>query len=207
MLKIIKKRNGSFKNKLTLKKQVMKKLAILSGTFLLIVAVAQGQVQKTEKEKGTKKEVKTERKVLKKLEGTDVSVLAKNNFSKDFSDVKIVQSKRVNTFDEFLFTDKNGQEMKAYYDYEGTLVGTTQNKTFADIPDKAQKEIKAKYKEYKIGDVTFFDDNEYNDTDMMLWGLQFDDKDLYFVELTKGTSNIIVQVDTEGRVTLFKKLS
>jgi hypothetical protein len=185
----------------------MKKLAILSGTLLFIVALAQVQAQKTEKEKGTKKEVKTERVALRKLEGTNVSVLAKNNFSKDFSDAKNVQSKRVNTFDEFLFTDKNGQEMKAYYDYEGNLVGTTQNKTFADIPAKAQKEIKARYKEYNIGDVTFFDDNEYNDTDMVLWGLQFDDKDLYFVELTKGTSKIIVQVDTEARVSLFKKLS
>jgi hypothetical protein len=97
--------------------------------------------------------------------------------------------------------------MKAYYDYEGNLVGTTQKKAFADIPVKGQEEIKTKYKDYTIGDVTFFDDNEFNDTDMILWGLQFDDRDLYFVELTKGTGKIIVQVDAEARVSFFKKLS
>jgi hypothetical protein len=187
----------------------MKKLAILSGTFLFIVALAQGQAQKTEKEKvrGTKSEVKTERVALRKLEGTNVSVLAKNNFSKDFSGAKNVQSKRANTFDEFLFTNKDGQEMKAYYDYEGNLVGTTQRKTFADIPIKGQEQIKAKYKDYTIGEVLFYDDNEMNDTDMVLYGLQFDDKDLYFVELVKGTSKIVVQVDMEARVSFFKKLS
>jgi hypothetical protein len=41
---------------------------------------------------------------------------------------------------------------------------------------------------------------------MILWGLQFDDRDLYFVELTKGASKIIVQVDAEARVSFFKKL-
>jgi hypothetical protein len=187
----------------------MKKLAILTGTFLVIVAVAQGQTQKADKAKAkeTKKEAKTERVPLRKLEGTKVGVLAINNFSKDFSDAKFVQSKRVDTFDEFQFINKNGQEMKAYYDYEGNLVGTTQKKTFADVPAKGQEEIKANYKDYTIGDVTFFDDNELNDTDMILWGLQFDDRDLYFVELAKGTSKIIVQVDGQQRVSFFKKLS
>ena len=187
----------------------MKKLAILSGTFLVIVAVAQGQTQKADKEnvKEIKKEVKTERVPLRKLEGANVGLLAKNNFSKDFRDANFVQSKRVNTFDEFQFIDKDGKEMKAYYDYVGNLVGTTQKKTFADVPTKGQEEIKAKYKDYTIGDVTFFDDNESNDTDMILWGLQFDDRDLYFVELTKGTSKIIVQVDAEARLFFFKKLS
>ena len=186
----------------------MKKLAILSMTFLLVVAVVQGQTQKADKEKvkEIKKELKTERVALRKLEGTNVSVLAKNNFSKDFPDATNVRSKRVDTFDEFQFTDKTGELMKAFYDYAGNLVGTTLKKTFADVPVKGQEKIKAEYKDYTIGDVIFYDDNELNDTDMILWGLQFDDRDLYFVELTKGASKIIVQVDAEARVSFFKKL-
>jgi hypothetical protein len=189
----------------------MKKLAILSGTFLFIVAVGQGQAQKEDNDKEnvkeTKSELKTERIALRKLEGKNVGVLAKNNFSKDFSDAKDVQPMRGINFDEFLFTNKDGNRIKAYYDYDGNLVGTTQSKTFADIPLKGQKEIKEKYKDYTIGDVFFYDDNEMNDTDMMLYGLQFDDKDLYFVELTKGPSKIVVQVDMQARVSFFKKLS
>jgi hypothetical protein len=189
----------------------MKKLAILSGTFLFIVAVAQGQTQKEDNDKDnmkeTKSELKTERIALRKLEGTTVGLLARNNFTKDFSDAKDVEPIRGNNFDEFLFTNKDGNKIKAYYDYDGNLVGTTQKKTFADIPIKGREQIKDKYKDYTIGDVFFYDDNEMNDTDMMLYGLQFDDKDLYFVELLKGTSKIIVMVDMQARVSFFKKLS
>ena len=96
--------------------------------------------------------------------------------------------------------------MKAFYDGDGSLVGTTSSITFAQIPAKGQKEINTKYKGYKIGPVVFFDDNENNETDMILYGLQFDDTDSYFVELTKGQDKIVVKVDPAGFVDFFMKL-
>jgi len=41
---------------------------------------------------------------------------------------------------------------------------------------------------------------------MVLWGIQFDDADNYFVELSKGTKKIIVEVSPEGTVGYFKEL-
>jgi hypothetical protein len=96
--------------------------------------------------------------------------------------------------------------MKTFYDIDGILVGTTQIKTFGDVPVKGQQAIKKNYKDYTIGQVVFYDDNEANDTDMKLYGMQFDDKDNYFVELLKGTNKIVVQVNTEGDVFFFKDL-
>jgi len=185
----------------------MKKLGILLMTFLFALSVVQGQTQKTEKgkTKETKKESKAERVPLKKLGGTVVNVNAKNNFDLDFGKIPNVIWTRIENFDEAVFT-KDGKEMRAYYDSDGKLVGTTQYVTFDKLPEKAKQEIKTKYKEYTVGPVIFYDDNELNETDMVLWSVQFDDEDNYFVELTKGTEKIILRVNPLGNVAFFKTL-
>jgi hypothetical protein len=38
---------------------------------------------------------------------------------------------------------------------------------------------------------------------MLLYGLQFDDMDNYFVEISRGTRNIVLRVDTTGYVEFF----
>lgn len=196
----------------------MKKLAILSLIAIFVLAFEQLPAQEVKKEaikseiKGAKKEVKTEkkevkaeRKELRKLEGSVVSEMTKNAFYADFGNIKNVTWKRDVYLDEAVFA-KDGKEMKAYYDFNSKLVGTTSMKTFADIPQTAQKEIKNKYKGYTIGEVVFFDDNEANDTDMLLFGTQFEDADNYFVELSKANENIILQVNALGEVFYFEKL-
>ncbi len=186
----------------------MKRFAILSMAFLFTMSIVHGQTKQEEKKeiKDTRKELKTERVALKKLEGNVVSERAKNNFLVDFHGATNANWKRVDTFDEVTFKNKDGQDMKAFYDSDGVLVGTTQNKTFGDLPAAGQKEIKDKYKDYTVGKVIFFDDNEANDTDMILYGTQFDDADNYFVEMAKGTKKIVVQVNPKGETLFFKEL-
>ena len=186
----------------------MKKLVFLSMTFLFTMSIILGQTQKADKEKTkeTKKEAKTERVALKKLEGVDVSPVAKSNFSSDFKDAKNVEWKRVDTYDKASFTNKDGKKISAFYDFDGNLVGTTQFKTFADISENGQKDIKKNNKDYTIGQVVFYKDNENNDTDMILYGVQFGSQDNYFVELTKGTNKIVLQVNPSGEVFFFKQL-
>jgi hypothetical protein len=185
----------------------MKKLAVLSFTALFAIVMNQSQAQESGKEQAnsTKKEVKAERKALRKLEGNNVNEIAKNSFYKDFGNTTNVQWKRNENFDVASFSE-NGQKMEAFYDYDANLVGTTTAKTFADLPANAQKEIRSKYKAYSIGPVIFFDDNEWNETDMILYGSQFNDADNYFVELSKGNEKIIVRVDVPGFVYDFTKL-
>ena len=86
------------------------------------------------------------------------------------------------------------------------MVGTTSAKTFTDIPSKAQKFINEKYKDYSVGGVLFFDDNEFNETDMMLYNQQFDDEDSYFVELKKDNEEIVLHVTMDGLVFFFTRL-
>ena len=152
-----------------------------------------------------KKEIKEEQKKLRKLKGKEVSSQSKQAFYGDFGNIPVTKWERTANFDEATFT-KDGLVMKAYYDADSKLVGTTTHKTFADIPASAQKEINKKYQGYTKGDVIFFDDNELNETDMVMFGNQFDDADNYFVDLKKDNKEIILQVNMGGDVSFFKQM-
>ncbi|MBL7737119.1 MAG: hypothetical protein JNL51_16805 [Chitinophagaceae bacterium] len=156
-------------------------------------------------EKALKKEKKEYHKKLVKLESKEVSYQSKQQFNSDFRDASAVTWKRTNYFDEASFT-KDGVRMTAYYDNESNLVGTTTAKTANDIPAAALKEISKKYKDYTIQSVMLFDDNEFNETDMLLYDTQFDDADNYFVEMKKGADELILKVDMQGNVSYFKEI-
>ena len=179
----------------------MKKVIVMSIAVLLFMTIS--TIQSTAQE--PKKEKKSEMVPLKKLEGTKVSDVAKSNFMADFGNIPDVQWTRAKNFDEAMFT-KNGKKLHAWYDFENKLVGTTSIVTFADLPAAGQKNIKTKYKDYSVGQVIFFDDNEMNETDMMLYNRQFDDADNYFVELSKANEKLVLRVNTLGEVFFFKQL-
>ena len=193
----------------------MKKLLIFSAAGIIIAATVSAQANTeilnsdmasiNKNETTTKKEKKEERKELRKLKGQEVTYQSREAFFKDFGDIPVTKMERTMNFDKFTFT-QNGREMTAYYDIESNLVGTVSDKTFSDLPANAQKYIQDKYKDYTPGTVIFFDDNELNETDMILFGTQFDDADNYFVELKKENKNIIVQVTMKGEVAYFSEM-
>lgn len=160
-------------------------------------------------EKAIKKEEKSikkeDRKELRELKGSEVSYQAKQAFAGDFGNITSYSSERLDNFDEFIFL-KDGQTMSAFYDYDSKLVGTTTKKSFSDLPAKAKKYIGEKYAGYTPVDVLMFDDNEFNETDMVLYGYQFDDEDSYFVELAKDNKKIVVQVGMDGGVSYYTRL-
>lgn len=193
----------------------MKSLIVASLAILLASVATQAQDEyATPNKEGQpanqeaafiKKEKREERKALRKLSGQEPSYQSKEQFAEDFDNVSNVSWKRTKYFDEATFT-KDGQRMTAFYDNENTLVGTTQVKSFADLPADAQKTIGKKYKDYNIGKVILFDDNESNDASMLLYGQQFEDTDNYFVELQKDNRDIVLQVNMEGEVFFFTQL-
>lgn len=203
---------------LTFKTLAMKKVAILSMTVLLAMSFIPLAAQDVNKDllkskiKSEKSEIKTEKKEVKaikeelhKLVGGIIPKLTMDAFITDFGNIPDAKWKRTIYFDEVVFT-KDGKEMKAYYDSSSKLVGTTMTKTFEDMPVSAQKEINKKYKDYTVKRVVFFDDNEFNETDMLLWNTQFADSDNYFVVMTKDKKEIVLQVNANGEVNFFKEL-
>ena len=96
--------------------------------------------------------------------------------------------------------------MIAYFDINGALVGTTTIKKASELSNTIEKSIKKLYPDATIGQVTYFQDNEENTTDMTLYGIQFESKTQYFIELTQGTNKFVVMSDKEGDISLFKQL-
>jgi hypothetical protein len=193
----------------------MKKSILFIVAFVSISSLVNAQDPSTVKkeiktikneEATLQKEKKEKRKELRKLNGLEVSSLSKEHFAVDFSGVTDAKWIRSDYFDEATFI-KDGKATVAFYDHEAKLVGTTQIVTYADLPAKAMDYINKKYTDYSKGTVIFFDDNEFNETDMVLYGLQFDDQDNYFVELSKNNSKLIVRVKPNGDVFYFKELN
>jgi hypothetical protein len=125
--------------------------------------------------------------------------IIKSQFAADFPNAKNVHFARINDLNKISFT-QDKEKMNAYYDDGDQLVGTIQKESFADLPDNAQKEIQNKYPGYTIANVVKFNDNESDDTEILLYGISMDDADNYFVELKNDSKAILIKVDLSGGV-------
>jgi hypothetical protein len=127
------------------------------------------------------------------------------HFKIDFPNATNVSWKK-NGYEEALFTIE-GKEMKAFYDYDNELIGTTTPVDYNTIPQAARKYIEKHFSGYIPQQVIMFDDNEYNDSDMILYGNPFADEDSYFIELSNNNKTIVLQSNMEGLVSFFKDIS
>lgn len=190
--------------------------------FLFSISLVFGQNEERVKEliktegkikeeiKDTKEELKIQKEELKsvkdtrmKLEGSNVSDRAKESFNDDFGNNTDVIWKRGEFYDTATFT-KDGKIMKAHYDYDSQLIGTTWNVIFSDLPADGQKKINEKYKDYEVGEIIFYDDNEPVDVDFFIYESPFKHEDNYFVELVKEAKHIILKVNKNGDISFFK---
>jgi len=188
----------------------MKKIFFVAGILFTTTTVtfAHNTLTRTDRKetrierKKTRKELRREREAENRNE---VSILTKIQFAADFPHAENVSFAKTENYDEVSFiSDK--KNLTAYYDYRSNLVGTTRNVTFADLPERGQKEILEKYGDYTITGVIKYDDNEDNDTDMILYGTSFDDADNYFVELKKDDEAIVVKIDLAGYASYFSEM-
>jgi hypothetical protein len=169
--------------------------------------MAQNEIVYTGNDKESRQEKRESAAAYRTLKRNErgVSYQSNQQFLRDFPNAENVNWNVGKVFEEVIFTDA-GIKTTAYYDHDSQLVGTTSEKTFADIPVKAQENIKNHYKGYNVETVILFDDNEDNDTDMTLYGTSFEDADNYFVALKNDKEFVIVKADMEGAVSFFKKL-
>jgi len=189
----------------------MKKLMIYSTAILMMLSIStlkaqEGNGMAMKSMKSPKKsETKAERKDVRKEDRNLVSDISMEEFGRDFGKVSDLTWERDPFFDIATFT-KDGHQYKAFYGIDSKLVGTTTVKTFADLPKNAQKQIKKEYSDYNVDKVVFFEDNQQNNNDMLLYGTQFEDADNYFVEMSGNNKNIVIQVNPEGWIFFFKEL-
>jgi hypothetical protein len=190
----------------------MKNGLIIGSMLLFIATSAFSTVEPTTFNRGdntSHKTNKAQRELNRELRreklATQPNYTTEQNFLVQFPDATNISWKR-DGFEEAAFT-MNGKDMKAFYDYNNELVGTTSPVSYAELPADAQQYLEKHYADYTSGTVIMYDDNEYNDTDMMLYGNTFQDEDNYFVEMSNNQKKIVLQVNMEGLVTFFKDIT
>jgi hypothetical protein len=182
----------------------MKKLLLVSAaTFIFIAGVnAQSSEAGMNNEQHEQHPWKRD---SKRQKLNNISMQARDQFVEEFGAVPDVKWMKTAIFYRASFR-KEGQHFKVYYDEQAKQVGTLSPRSFHDLPANAQQYINSTYKGFKKKNVIYFDDNELNQTDMLLYGKQFENMDSYFVELKKGSQKIVLKVNTTGEVVFFKQL-
>jgi hypothetical protein len=186
------------------KTEIMKKLFLVAGALMVTstLTFAHNKNGLIEARKGNleendyRKEIIIEQRIGNPSE---VSGITKSQFTNDFPDATNVHFESTRDFDKISFM-QGAKEITAYYDYQSQLLGTTEKKAFTDLPSNAQNEILEKYSGYAIADVVEFNDNQSNNSEMVLYGNSYDDGDNYFVELKANSKAILVKVDLAGGV-------
>lgn len=162
---------------------------------------SQFQQDKTELRHDRKmvREVREEKEEIRELNNIPEAVSQK--FKDNFSKAQNVAWSAPEGFYEVDFTLKNKPE-SAYYDYNGHLIGIGHFLTYGDLPAKARKRIARDYKGYTPVRTMFYDDNEDNYINMLVFEQPID-RDSYITELKKGKHHVVLQIDTDGEVSLF----
>jgi hypothetical protein len=189
----------------------MKKLAILSITLLFVCTVGQINARPTSTE--IKKEIKKEAIVvnatdhpeLKKLEGSVVNQESKTNFYTTIGVMSNVVWTRGDYYDIATYSQE-GTEKISYFDIDGQLVGTTTIIKASDLSNTLQKSIKKQYPDCTIGQITYFQDSDQGATAMLLYGIEFENQNHYFIELSNNSSKFIALGESNGDLTFFKQL-
>jgi hypothetical protein len=190
----------------------MKHVFIIGSMLLLTATMAFSQDEQafydtsnSTSHKITKSQREENRAIRREKALSEPNYTTEQNFEVRFPDATNISWKKIG-IEEASFTG-NGKAMKAFYDYNHELIGTTTPVNYLDIPAIARKFIEKHYSGYTAQSVILFDDNEYNQSEMLLYGNAFADADNYFIELSNNNKTIVLEVNMEGLVTYFKDLS
>ena len=180
----------------------MKKI-IVAAMLMAGAYIANAGTTNTRTDRETRKQLRKERRERRnELWLHSVNGVMESQFYADFPNASNV-SWTQGAFAEATFTD-NEVVKTAYYDEDNELVGTTSEIDYSLLPESARRNIDKEYKDYKVDKVILFDDNEANDTSMLLFDNSFGDQDTYFPVLSNGSKKIILKVTMEGEVSFFK---
>lgn len=148
------------------------------------------------------REVREEKQQLKELNNIPDAIMQK--FNANFPKAQNVAWSVPANYVQVDFTS-NGKHRAAYYDYNNHLIGTSHFLSYSMLPENGRARIARDYKGYTPVKTMFYDDNEDNDLNMILFDMPIE-KDSYFVQLKNGAKQIVVQVDTDGEVSYFSDL-
>ncbi len=145
------------------------------------------------------------KKAQRSLKLYEPTIQTRSTFAEDFDNTPVTEWKQIDNLDEACFT-QNGKRYSAFYDAENNLVATTSDASFEDLPMRARDYIETKYTGFVVDQVIYYDDNEFNESDMVLFSQPFQDEDSYFIQLSNGNERVVLHVYLNGDVSMFKAM-
>jgi hypothetical protein len=124
-------------------------------------------------------------------DGSKVNNKALKHFNTEFAEATHVEWKTGADFAKASFI-WNEQRMEAFYDSDGELIGTSRAVTLERLPMNASRYIQRKYADYTPTEAIEFDNVKE--------GLG------YYVSLVKDNTKVVLQVSSQGSVSVFKKI-
>jgi len=183
----------------------MKKIIFAVASLIFISTTA--FCQNAQSLSDSHKEIKKEKRVIRRdLIRNEVAPESKTQFQNDFPGASNVTYLHTGQYDKISFINSKKIKLDAFYDANHELIGTVKNMAYKNIPQSLKNKIATKFKGYTADNALFFDDNEANETDMILYESTFDDADNYFIEMHNGAGKIVVKASPEGVISLFKKI-
>jgi hypothetical protein len=125
-----------------------------------------------------------------------ITYTVSSEFDSTFSEAKNVNWTVTSNVQKATFT-MNDVKMTAFYNLQGEYLGVTQDVAYTTLDVKAQKQIAAKYADYKVGEVIKLTtaDNQTNS-----------DQTVYFVDLAGKSDELLVRVTPSDDVYFFQKV-
>lgn len=137
----------------------------------------------------------------------ELSFWVSNAFQRDFQNAKNVSWEKLNdTYVASFITRKN--EMKAYYQNDGNLVGTSRSVVVDDLPDEIIRTIGKRFREYTIQNAVEYSPylliagNSLKEHALGIDGS--DEGTLYFLQISDAQSEKLVKVPTRGNIEILK---
>ena len=122
-----------------------------------------------------------------------VSSVVLNQFNVDFSDAANVAWALTPNCQRVDFT-VNDTKYTAFYSLSGSYLGLTQNVDYKVIPASTKKEIAEKYKDYAVSEVIKYETQKA------------DEPVVYFVDVKKADSEIVLKVTPNQNIAFFQQV-
>jgi hypothetical protein len=185
---------------------IMKKLVVGLVTLLLALpAIAGNSAKGSNAPSEAAKKASKGGKSAKIESSANISSVTEDNFKIDVGDMPDVKWSHSPEFDQASYT-RNDMTNIAIFDFDGNLVGKSTVEKFTSLPKSAQDRITRMYKDYTIGEVVHFHYLGDISTDFVSGGNLYKYPDAYFVDLKKGTRTLVVQVNPNGEINLFREM-
>lgn len=178
----------------------MKKLTLAAAALILVLGMSQYIAESATTRAAMTNAAGTAAKSSKWSETSMVKAQTKKRFNQNFGTASNAVWEKSKSLDKVTFI-QDGYKMVAYYNAASKLVGTSS----ADMPVQALADLKSQYKNYSVGSVIFFDQNEANAISKLVYGTKLKEEN-YLVELTNDQKTIVVSVKVKGGTSVINQI-